>query len=152
LTTKLSGDATPRVPILESVRAFVLLLILLNGCVERRLFVKTEPPGAFVRINSRDVGPAPVEWSFDHYGTIQVEVELKGHDPQEVVHKLRKPWYQQPVLDFFTDVLWPGTIHDNHELKLKMESRRALSEEEVESELRALSSNAEKLRAEAKRQ
>ncbi|MHC4931868.1 MAG: PEGA domain-containing protein [Planctomycetota bacterium] len=139
-------------PILESVRAFVLLLIPLIGCVERRLFVKTDPPGAFIRINNRDVGPAPAEWRFDHYGTIHVEVELKGHESQEVIHKLRKPWYQQPVIDFFADVLWPGTIRDNHELALKMEPRRTLSEGELESELKALSSNAAKRRAEAKRQ
>jgi hypothetical protein len=128
------------------LRASVLVLLLLCACVERRLFVRTEPPGATVRVNGTEVGTSPVEWRFDHYGTVLVEAELRGHEPVQREHRLKKPLYQQPVLDFVTDVLWPGTIRDDHELQLELRPTPARTEEDVAREAKELEAAAKAMR------
>jgi len=133
------------------VRHGVLLVfaLLAFGCVERKLWVRTEPAGARVTINGERVGESPVAWSFDHYGTVLVEVQLEGHLPAERVVRLRSPWYQKPVIDFFADVLCPFRIHDEHEVTFPLEPFRRLTEEEKRREIEALTEAARRARAEA---
>lgn len=139
---------------LRGVRATgaLLLLFFLAGCVERRLWVRTDPPGAKVRINGDEVGRAPLSWRFDHYGTVLVEAELAGHRPVQQAFELRTPWYQQPVADFFADVLWPAKIKDDHELALRLEPERPLTPAEIEAGIREVAAGAAKLRAEAEKE
>jgi hypothetical protein len=136
------------------VRRLVLLVLLGCGaaCVERRLWVRTDPPGAEVRINGEAVGRAPVSWRFDHYGTVLVEAELAGHEPVHRAVKLRSPWYQKPVVDFFADVLVPVKIHDDHEVELRLAPERPLTRAEIEEGIRRVRAGARKLRAEAEQQ
>ena len=129
----------------------LVLLLFLAGCVERRLWVRTDPPGATVRINGAEVGTAPVSWRFDHYGTVLVEADLAGHQPVQKAFKLRTPWYQRPVVDFFADVLWPGKIKDDHELALHLEPERPLTPAEIEAGIEEVREGARKLRAEAEK-
>jgi hypothetical protein len=139
---------------LRVVRAAAALLLLLSlaGCVERRLWVRTDPPGATVRINGDEVGRAPVSWRFDHYGTVLVEAELSGHEPAQKAFELRTPWYQKPVIDFFADVLWPGKIKDDHELALRLEPERPPTPAEIEAGISKMREGARKLRAEAEKE
>ncbi len=139
---------------LKDVRAAsaLVLLLLLAGCVERRLWVRTNPPGAVVRINGDEVGRAPLSWRFDHYGTVLVEAELAGHRPVQEVFELRTPWYQRPVVDFFADVLWPGKIKDDHELALKLEPERPPTPAEIEAGIAEVREGARRLRAEAEKE
>lgn len=137
--------------VVRAASALVLLLFL-AACVERRLWVRTDPPGAMVRINGDEVGRAPVSWRFDHYGTVLVEAELGGHQPVQEAFELRTPWYQRPVVDFFADVLWPGTIKDDHELALKLEPEQPPTPAEIEAGIAEIREGARKLRAEAEKE
>jgi len=131
-------------------RAFlVALLPALAACVERRLFVRTDPPGGEIKINGEVIGRAPTVWRFDHYGTVLVEAELAGHEPVQQAVKLSSPWYQKPVLDFFADVVVPARIHDDHEVELRLEPFRRLSPREVEREVAEVTRAADKLKKEA---
>jgi hypothetical protein len=132
-----------------SLRASFLVVLCLCACVERRLFVRTEPPGATIRVNGAEVGKSPAEWRFDHYGTVLVEAELLGHEPAQEVHRLKKPFYQQPVLDFVTDVLYPGRIRDDHELRIELRPLRDRTEEDVQREAHELEEAARELRTRA---
>lgn len=127
----------------------LLVPFVLCACVERRLFVRTDPPGATVRVNGAEVGTSPVEWRFHHYGTVLVEAELDGHEPAQEARRLKKPLCQQPVLDFFFDVLWPGTIRDDHELHLALRPLGERTEEEVRREASELEARARALREKA---
>jgi len=130
----------------------LVLLLFLAGCVERRLWVRTDPPGATVRINGDEVGTAPLSWRFDHYGTVLVEADLAGHEPVQRAFELRTPWYQKPVVDFFADVLWPGKIKDDHELALRLEPERPPTPAEIEAAIEEVREGARKLRAEAEKE
>jgi hypothetical protein len=130
----------------------LVLLVVLAGCVERRLWVRTDPPGAQVRVNGDEIGRAPVSWRFDHYGTVLVEAELDGYRPVQQAFKLRTPWYQRPVADFFADVVWPGKIKDDHELRLELEPERPPTPAEIEAAIGEVREGARKLRAEAEKE
>jgi hypothetical protein len=129
--------------------ALFLALALLGGCVERRLLVRTDPPGAEVTVNGEKVGRAPVRWRFDHYGDVLVEVEKTGYEPTQQVVALRSPWYQKPVVDFFADVLVPARIRDEHEVELRLEPRRALTQAQKERGVSEMARAADRLRKEA---
>ncbi|MEM8882868.1 MAG: PEGA domain-containing protein [Planctomycetota bacterium] len=112
--------------------ALLILLVTSTACVERKLFIRTEPEGARVRVNGREVGESPLAWSFDQYGTVRVHAFKEGFVPHEQDVKLRMPWYQYPVLDFFADILWPGKIRDDHEVEIALQAEPELTYEEQE--------------------
>lgn len=103
--------------------ALILAALLLPGCVQRSLWIRTDPPGARVLVNGVPVGVAPLETPFLHYGSVRVEAEpldVDGDgspDTRRIVTAvdLSPPWYQWPVIDFFSDNLWPWTVTDRHE-------------------------------------
>jgi hypothetical protein len=108
-----------------SALLLALLLVLLPGCVERALVVRSEPPGAKVFVDGKEVGTTPVRVPFDYYGTREVMVrmeetaDLRGERalaPETRLVKISAPWYQWFPVDLVTEYFWPGTIHDDHEL------------------------------------
>ncbi|TWT41106.1 PEGA domain protein [Phycisphaerae bacterium RAS1] len=82
------------------------------GCVERIMKVETEPPGATVLINDEEVGLSPVKFSFTWYGDYDIIVRKKGYETLKTHYKVDAPWYQWPPIDFFAELLTPGTIRD----------------------------------------
>ena len=127
--------------------ALLVSCLLACACVERRLFVRTDPPGAKIRVNGADAGVSPTSWRFDHYGTVLVEADLSGYEAEELTLRLRAPWYQRPGIDFFADVVYPGRIRDEHEVVLKLRPLPRLTAEEIERELKGLTERARKARA-----
>ncbi len=118
--------------------ALLSSLIVLPGCVERSLSIRTSPPGAKVFIDGIDVGKSPVTISFDHYGTRDVMVRMEENEkrgerslaPQRRQVRLSPPWYQRFPIDFVFDVLWPGKIQVSFEESFVLEPQDldALSE------------------------
>jgi hypothetical protein len=132
------------------VRLLLLLApALLMACVERRLLVRTDPPGAEIRVNGEALGRAPAVWRFDHYGKVLVEAELPGHARMQKTVELRSPWYQKPVIDFFADVLVPARIRDEHEVDLRLAPLPPLTPEAIDREVAELTRTADKWKREA---
>ncbi len=135
---------------LSRVRMLPLLgLFLLAGCVERRLHVRTDPPGAEVTVNGERVGRSPTTWRFSHYGDALVEVEKPGFEPARQVVPLKAPWYQKPGVDFLSDVLVPARIEDEHEVEIRLEPTRPLTEAERERGVAEMTRAADKWRKES---
>ncbi len=109
-------------------RLCLLLLLATTACVERRLHIRTEPEGARILVNGKQVGRSPVAWRFDHYGTVLVEAELEGYEPVQQKVVLRTPWYERPVLDFFSELVLPMRIRDDHAVALILAPRRPVTE------------------------
>jgi hypothetical protein len=118
--------------------ALLFSLIVLPGCVERSLSIRTSPPGATVFVDGIDVGKSPVTIPFDHYGTWDVVVRMEENEkrgerslaPQRRQVHLSPPWYQRFPIDFVFDVLWPGNIQVSFEESFVLEPQDldALSE------------------------
>ncbi len=104
---------------------FTLLLaagvVAVQGCVERELFIKSDPPGAEACIDGCDAGETPVTVPFTYYGDRLLELRLKGYSVERTSLHVDTPWYQIFPLDFVTDLLWPGTITDTHSYSFELE-------------------------------
>jgi len=48
--------------------------LLLPGCVERKLLIRSDPPGAVVLVNGAHAGTTPTEIVFQNYGVVRLEV------------------------------------------------------------------------------
>jgi len=97
-----------------------ILSLLAAGCVERTLMLRSDPPGAMVVVNGRDAGIAPVKVRFETYGVFEVVMSCpRRHRLREEV-PVKPPWYEQMPLDFFAEIVWPFTIHDDHEATLTL--------------------------------
>ena len=114
-----------RIPLL----LLAISTILLPGCVERSLLIRTEPAGARVFLNGQDKGITPAKIPFDFYGTWDLQIrmeenELRGSRSLKPIRekvRLSRPWHQVFPLDFFSEILWPGTISVEHVLDYTFE-------------------------------
>jgi hypothetical protein len=102
---------------------------LSSGCVERALVVRSDPPGATVFVDGREIGTTPARLPFEHYGTREVMVRMERRDPgadhiplapvTQMV-ELGAPWYQWFPVDFVSEFLWPGTIVDERVVEVAL--------------------------------
>lgn len=95
--------------------ALCFAAILLTGCVERRLTIVTEPPGAIVTLNDQEIGVSPVTVPFNWYGDYWVRISKDGYETLNTHRKLDAPLHDYPPLDFFAQILYPGRIVDAYE-------------------------------------
>lgn len=80
-------------------------LALAAGCVDRRIRVTSEPPGARVWVNDVDLGRTPAETGFTFYGPYEIRLELEGHEPVTETRRAEAPLHEQPGLDLVAEAL-----------------------------------------------
>lgn len=111
---------------------WVLAGFLATGCVERRLFVRTEPAGARIYMDGRLAGESPLEIPFDHYGRPEVIARYPGRRPARVRSDLAPPLWQLFPLDLLAE-LAPWRLVDRHALSLELGPAETLDPEALES-------------------
>ena len=120
----------PAVRIPSAPLLALLLSLPIAGCVERKFLIRSEPEGARVRVNGVYRGTTPVEIPFNDYGVVRLEAEPMDLDGDGFAEyggltspfELEAPWYQWFPFDFFSDNLWPGTLHVRRETLLVLET------------------------------
>jgi len=90
----------------------LVLLCSANGCVRRRMTVRTNVPGARVAVDNREIGVTPVSFPFTYYGGRDFVVSKGGYQTVRAQRNFHIPWYQFPGLDFISENLWPWEIRD----------------------------------------
>lgn len=103
------------------MRLLLMTALLLGGCVERKLLIRSEPAGADVRVDGTLVGKTPCEVPFTWYGTRKIELERSGYESFTKTEEVLPPWWQYPVFDLFTDVLIPADFEDARAFDYTME-------------------------------
>ncbi len=98
----------------------VLGAFILAGCVERRINISTNPEGAIVWLNDKEVGKTPLRLPFTWYGDYDVVVRKEGYSTLKTHIKLKRPWYQIPPIDLFAETLWPGMVYDEHKFEFEL--------------------------------
>jgi hypothetical protein len=83
-----------------------------SGCVQRRMTIRSNPPGARVYVDDYDVGITPVSTSFIYYGRRKIQLVKDGYETLTITQPVWPPWYEIPPLDFVSDNLVPGEIRD----------------------------------------
>ena len=125
-------------------KTLIVLLLLatgvaLTGCVERRIYLRSEPAGADVYLDGEYVGQTreedhpdgPMYVNFIYYGQREWVMRMEGFETESGTIDLSVPWYQIPPFDFFAEVLMPFNIVDEHEVEAKLKPARPANPEEL---------------------
>ena len=91
------------------------------GCVQRRLTIRSNPPGALVYVDDYPLGTTPVSTDFVYYGTRKMRLVKSGHETLTVMQPIPAPWYEYPGLDFISENLIPGEIRDERVVEYQLQ-------------------------------
>lgn len=101
-----------RLPNAAALSMTLLTVLVTSGCVQRRLTIRSNPPGARVYVGDEEIGTTPVSTDFVYYGTRKIRLVKDGYETLVVNQPIPTPWYQIPPLDFVSENLVPGEIRD----------------------------------------
>ncbi len=122
-------------------------LVGLSGCIERRIRVTSEPPGAIVWLNDREIGRTPVETGFTFHGDYDVRLALEGHEPIHTERRAKAPVHEWPGIDLVAHAL-PVTFDNTIEWHFDLEPSLEVTQERDAYET-GLVERAERLRQHA---
>lgn len=83
----------------------IAMLLVLPGCLQRRIRVTSEPPGAVVWVNDTEIGRTPAETAFTFFGHYDVRLELDGYEPVHEMRHAKAPLHEYPGPDLVAAAL-----------------------------------------------
>ncbi|MEE2972475.1 MAG: PEGA domain-containing protein, partial [Planctomycetota bacterium] len=94
-------------------RTWVRLIALLTGvalagaggCVRRVIEITSEPSGATVWLNDREVGATPCEVEIVHYGVYDVRLAKSGYEPISTGRSASAPVWDLPGPDLVAELI-----------------------------------------------
>ena len=90
----------------------LIAAVLAGGCVERTMTITSEPNGAIVFLNNREIGRTPLTTDFTWYGWYDVQVRREGYETLKTTQKLLPPWWQIPPIDLLAEMMpWHPKDH-----------------------------------------
>ena len=92
---------------------------LLCGCVTRTLSITSEPAGALVYVNDREVGRTPLVAGFTYYGVYDIRLEKDGCRPLWTKATAVQPWWEYPGIDLIAEVTGPKRSNVAWDFKLE---------------------------------
>jgi len=103
-----------------AIPAIILTAAALSGCIERRIWIDTDPPGALVWLNDRELGRTPVDVAVVHDGVYDLRIEKDGFQPLVTGATAEGPVWDGFPTDFVVELLpvdatvqtrWRFTLH-----------------------------------------
>ena len=88
------------------------LCLTLVGCVKRTMRITSDPSGALVWVNDREVGRTPVDVGFVHYGTYDVRLIKEGFEPLLTFGEAKPPLWDNVPLDLAAELM-PFQLESN---------------------------------------
>jgi len=102
------------------IAILTLVMVAGSGCVQRRMTIRSNPPGALVYVDDYQIGTTPVSTDFVYYGTRKIRLVKDGFETLTVRQPLPVPWYEVFPLDFVSENIWPWEIRDERVVDLAM--------------------------------
>ena len=130
----------------KSITFLALVLLacaVCTGCVERRLLVRSNPPGALLKIDDEEIGVTPVSTSFVYYGTRKIQLVKDGYETLTLLQPIPAPWYQWPGIDFFSEHLVPGQTRDMRVLDYQLQPAAVVPTDQLLERAKQLRRNAQ---------
>jgi hypothetical protein len=118
-----------------------MLLALESGCVERRITVRSNPPGAQLYVDDYEIGTTPCSVSYTYYGTRKIRLVKDGYETAVVNQPIPTPWYQYFPFDFVTENLVPGHIRDERVVTYQMQPVMQVPSDQLVARAEALRQN-----------
>jgi hypothetical protein len=100
--------------------AVAFILVSQAGCVQRRMTIRSNPPGALVYIDNYEIGTTPCSTDFIYYGTREIRLVRDGYETLTVLQPIPAPWYQIFPIDFFAENVVPFEILDERALDFQL--------------------------------
>lgn len=102
-----------------------------SGCVQRRMAIRSNPPGALVYVDDYPVGTTPCAVDFTYYGTRKIRLVKDGFETLTVMQSIPAPWYQYAPFDFVTENFVPGEIRDQRNLDYQLRPQAMVPTEQL---------------------
>jgi hypothetical protein len=131
----------PRRAVWAGILVAVVLLPVQSGCVQRRMTIRTNPPGALVYVDDYEIGTTPVSTDFTYYGTRKIRIVKDGYETLTVMQPIPAPWYQYPPVDFITENFVPGQIRDQRILDYQLKPQMVVPTDQLLSRAESLRHN-----------
>jgi PEGA domain len=128
----------PRFPRLATALAVIALTTASGGCVERRMTIRSNPPGAAVYVDDYQIGTTPVAANYTYYGTRKIRLVKDGYETLTVYQPMPPPWYDVFGIDFFSENIWPGKIRDERSYEFQMAPAVAVSIDDLRGRAESL--------------
>lgn len=80
--------------------------------MQRRLTIRSNPPGALVRIDNHDIGITPCSTDYIYYGTRHIQLVRDGYETLSDYRWIGPPWYEIPPIDAISENAIPWEIRD----------------------------------------
>jgi hypothetical protein len=120
----------------------VLVAMVAPGCVRRRMLIRSQPDGAMVYVDDQEVGITPVSVEFTYYGTRKIQLIKDSYETLTVKQAFFPPWYQFPVIEFFSENLSPWEHRDEHLLDFRLEPQQIVPDDRLLERAQELRVNA----------
>ena len=104
-----------------SLVAALVAALATAGCIERRMTIRSNPPGAAVYVDDYQIGTTPVAVNYTYYGTRKIRLVKDGYETVTVFQPMPTPWYDWFGIDFFSENVWPGKIRDERGYEYQMQ-------------------------------
>jgi hypothetical protein len=124
------------------VLAAMLLSLGLSGCVQRRMTIRSNPPGALLYVDDYPIGTTPVSTNFTYYGTRKIRLVKDGFETLTVMQDFPTPWYEYVPLDFISENLVPGKITDRRVLDYQLRPQMVVPTDQLQARAEGLRRNA----------
>jgi len=111
-----------------------------SGCVQRRMTIRSNVPGAQVYVDNYEIGRTPVSTDFIYYGQRDIRLVKDGYETLKVKQTVNAPWYQYPGLDFFAENVWPWEVRDERNFNYQMQPQYLVPTETILSRAEELRS------------
>jgi hypothetical protein len=108
-----------------------LMLCACCGCVERRMTVRTNPPGALLYVDDYQIGETPISVNFTYYGDRKIRLVKDGYETLTVLQPVSTPWYEFFPMDFVAENLVPGEIRDHRTLDFQLKPQVVVPTEQL---------------------
>lgn len=109
----------------RTLAIFAMLLTLSQtGCVHRRVTINSNPQGALVRVDGKDIGYTPASFDYTWYGTREVQLLKDGYETKTQMVRISAPWYQRFPLDFISDNFLGTHVRDHRRFDLQMRPKQ----------------------------
>lgn len=131
------------------ISLWLLCCPMLGGCVLRSLTIDSQPSGAMVYLDDELIGETPVTTTFTYYGVRKITLEKVDAEGRLVCErkiayeKIKPPFYQILPLDFFSELIIPAKLKDEHYFVYQLDPIQEISQAERQAEIMK---NAEELR------
>ncbi len=98
-----------------------MFALFTSGCVQRRMTIRTNPPGALVYIDDYYIGTTPVATDFTYYGKRKIRLVKDGYEILTVPkYDISPPWYEVFPLEFVAENIVPWEIRDERLLDFQL--------------------------------